>query len=190
MTVQKISTTNVSTVAKDQTFILDTNILYFIHSGYYSSCDPKNIAYSNFVQKLITNGNQLIISVTTIQELFYGIENKEYQLYCSKNKPNAFTKKDFRADGSLRKAVQNKLQVILVELKNSYNLSECTITPSQVEDFLDKYDNHRYDPIDFIIVNNMIEKSYVNFITDDSDFTYDSNINVFTLWFIHYEIRY
>jgi hypothetical protein len=28
----------------------------------------------------------------------------------------------------------------------------------------------------------MAEDSHVNFITDDSDFTYDSNIHVFTLW--------
>lgn len=191
MSVQKIDTAYVGGSTKAQTFVVDTNVLYFIHSGYYSTENTKNIAYSNFVQKLIANGNKLTISVANIQELFYGIENKEYQIYCNKNNQNKkkadgttenpFTKKDFRANIILRKLVQKKLQSILVELKETYNLSNCTITKEQVEDFLSQYDNHRYDPIDFFVVNNMVIDSFINFITDDSDFTYDANINVFTL---------
>ena len=124
-------------------------------------------------------------------ELFYGIENKEYLLYCNRNNlnrkksdgttENPFSKKDFRANITLRKIVQKKLQSILAELKAVYNLSNCTITKEQVEDFLSQYDNHRYDPIDYFVVNNMRIDSHINFITDDSDFTYDANINVFTL---------
>jgi predicted nucleic acid-binding protein len=191
MAVQKIATTTISTLVKEQAFIVDTNILYFIHSGYYSTFDPKKKAYSDFIQKLITNGNKLIISVANLQELLHCIENKEYQLCCNKNNlnkknpdntvSNPFSKKDFRANSSLRKSVQKKLQAVLVEIKSSYNLSDCAIVKEQIEDFLKQYDNHRYDPIDFVVVNNMAEDSHVNFITDDSDFTYDSNIHVFTL---------
>lgn len=191
MSVQKIDKVNTSIFTKSQTFVVDTNVLYFIHSGYYSTVNPKNKAYSNFVQKLIANGNTLIISVANIQELFYGIENKEYQIYCNTNNldrkkadgtiENPFTKKDFRADNILRKSVQQKLQLVLVELKATYNLTNCSISTEQIEDFLTQYDKHRYDPIDFIVVNNMAIDSHINFITDDGDFTYDTNIKVFTL---------
>jgi len=97
MPVQKIDTANASDFTKTKTFVVDTNVLYFIHSGYYSTADP------------------------------------------------------------------------------------CTITKEEVEDFLLQYDKHRYGPIDFFVVNNMVLDSHINFITDDGDFSYDANINVFTL---------
>ena len=100
MGVVRASDFQLSQYPEDTTFVLDTNILYFVHSGYYHPTDPKSIVYSNLIQQIVSGGGRIVVSALNLQELFYGIETKEYYIYLNANglRPNAFTKKDFRKD--------------------------------------------------------------------------------------------
>lgn len=187
MSVQKINDIDFKTLKTEECFLLDTNILYFIHSGYYTSPKVRDYdkykGYSSFVGTLITKGYKLYTTTANIQELLHCIENKEYLLYCETQglKPRSFSKKDFRELDSEREKVKNKLSVILDEITATYNFKELHISKDSPKDFITKYTNHRYDPIDYIIVESCINESNINFISDDSDFTHDTRIALYTI---------
>ena len=71
---------DLSKYSEETTFILDTNILYFVHSGYYLPTDPKCICYSNLIQNIMSNGRTIVVSALNVQELLFGIEGKEYKV--------------------------------------------------------------------------------------------------------------
>lgn len=41
MAITKVSDFSISDFPADTTFLLDTNVLYFVHSGYYMPTNPK-----------------------------------------------------------------------------------------------------------------------------------------------------
>ena len=53
------------------------------------------------------------------------------------------------------------------------------MTNDMIKNFLEDYENHFYDPIDFIAMRYNTN-GVINFITDDSDFKKDSGIVVYT----------
>lgn len=183
MAVTKLQDFNLSLCDKKNKFVLDTNILYFIHSGYYVPSDTKHAKYSNIIQQILTNGNQLLVSTFCLQELIFGIENKEYKKYCTNNGLNEhiFTKKDFRKNLCLRTAVESKIKVVLTEIKSTYTISDGQITKENIQKLVDDFSKHTYDPIDYLMVKNMLSYSDLTFITDDSDFTNDADIEVLTI---------
>lgn len=187
MAIHKINSVDIPNLDKSKNFVVDTNILYFIHSGYYAplsnSIKNKYTEYSSFIAKLITNGNTLYTTTANIQELFHCIENKEYLIYCNINSLNkkTFTKKDFRSISTERSKVRNKLKIVLTEIISAYGFVDVHIQTSCVEKFVNEYTQHRYNPIDYIIVNDSIGKQQLSFISDDSDFTYDSRVDVYTV---------
>ena len=72
---------NIKDVPVDTVFVLDTNVLYYVHSG-YSPKNPKDgITYSNIIQKIMNNGFKIHVSALSVQELLFCIENKEYKIY-------------------------------------------------------------------------------------------------------------
>ena len=46
MAITKVSDFSISDFPADTTFLLDTNVLYFVHSGYYMPTNPKSQIYS------------------------------------------------------------------------------------------------------------------------------------------------
>lgn len=182
MSVNRINSFNLSTVDKTVSFILDTNILYFVHSGYYSSTYSKNIAYSNLLQQIMRKGNALFVTSLNLQELIFGIENKEYELHLNTigKDRKVFTKKDFRKDATLRASVHSKVKVILVEIKAAYELRDIDVSMKRVESFVGDYLKYLYDPMDYLVVDATNEKDII-YITDDTDFQSDSRIEVLTI---------
>lgn len=184
MSVTKIQDFDITTIKDEDVFFLDTNILFFIHSGYYAQATIEFIEYSNIVQKILSNGNSIYVSALNIQELLNGIENKEYLLYIKANgfKKSSFTKKDFRSNTSLRLNVKKKLLIVIQEIENAYNIVDGgNISLSLTKNFATDYENHHYDPIDYYFVKNTFSHSKsITYITDDRDFQFDSNINVIT----------
>ena len=67
---------DLSKYSEETTFILDTNSLYFVHSGYYLPTDPKCICYSNLIQNIMSSGRTIVVSALNVQELLFGIEGK------------------------------------------------------------------------------------------------------------------
>lgn len=182
MSVKRIGSFNLGAIDSTVSFILDTNILYFVHSGYYSRDFNKFKVYSNLLQQIMSKGNTLIVTSLNLQEFIFGIENKEYELHLSamgKTKKN-FTKKKFRKDAVLRANVQTKVKTALTEIKAIYEFRDVDISIASIDGFVSDYLKYRYDPMDYLVVE-ATNKENIIYITDDTDFYSDSRIEVLTL---------
>ena len=173
---------DLSKYSEETIFVLDTNILYFVHSGYYLPTDPKCICYSNLIQNIITNGRKIIVSALNLQELLFGIENKEYYRYIAANgiSKKAFTKKDYRKNLAERQNLKAKIKTVIAEISNTYTLIDGQICSDQVKCYADKLEIHRYDPIDYVLVDSMLVQGSIVFISDDTDFQFDNRIELIT----------
>lgn len=169
---------DISTLSKDTQYVVDTNVLYFIHSGYKVS-KHKSTTYSNIVSTILNQGCKLIISTLSVQELLHIIEKKEYRIFCDNNgkDPKHYTKKDFRQNLVERNKLKAKLQVVLCELSTYYSLDDAEITNVRINDFINAYEMHRLDVIDYFLIKNY-DKEKTVFISDDKDFQSVSEINV------------
>ena len=182
MAIVRAADFDLSKYSEETIFILDTNILYFVHSGYYLPTDPKCICYSNLIQNIMSNGRTIVVSALNIQELLFGIEGKEYIRFLSSNgiSKNAYTKKDYRKNLAERQRLKMKLKTVIAEISTVYTLTDGQIKSDQVNDYADQLESHNYDPIDYILVDNMLAQGNVVFISDDTDFQFDSRIELVT----------
>lgn len=182
MGIVRVADFDLSKYPEETTFVLDTNILYFVHSGYYLPTDPKCICYSNLIQSIINDGGKIVVSSLNLQELLFGIENKEYYRYLGANGLNkkAFTKKDYRKNYAERQALKTKIKTIIAEITNVYSLNDGVISGDQVKRYADTLEVHHYDPIDYVLVDNMLAQGEVVFISDDTDFQFDNRIELIT----------
>ena len=183
MSIVRAADFDLSKYSKEVVFVLDTNILYFVHSGYYLPTDPKCTAYSNLIQSLISDNRKIVVSALNLQELLFGIENKEYSLYIDTQGFNrhSFTKKDYRKDTAERQNLKSKLKTVVAEITNSYALTDGQVSGGLVESYADNLEAHQYDPIDYVLVNNMLVEGNVVFISDDTDFQCDNRIELITI---------
>lgn len=174
---KKISEIDVSEIKENEVFFVDTNVLLAIHFDLSSWRDAKKSIYANFVLSLLNNGNKLCVSMLNLQELYNLVERLEYEQY-RLTYPN-ISRKDYRKIETERTRIKTDLQSKHAEISEYYSLVPCLITGEYVKNFVDNYSSHLYEPIDFLVVRHNSNKC-VNFITDDSDFKYDSNIMVFS----------
>lgn len=181
MAIAKIRRFNIKSYPKDTVFVLDTNVLYFIHSGYVMQSNFKGLQYSNVIKTILENGYTIEVSSLNIQELFHLIEKKEYELYCIANSktPETYKKKDYRKDLSQRTRLKAKLCTILSEL-SLYKLKDGNITVKMLHDFSNNFDLHQMDPIDYVLVQGYNFSKTV-FISDDKDFQSNPSISVLTV---------
>ena len=71
MSITDISTLDINSISPDASFVLDANILFFLHSGFYTSSSPNASqisAYSRFIADLLKRGNQLYITTIALQD--------------------------------------------------------------------------------------------------------------------------
>lgn len=107
------------------------------------------------------------------------IENKEYEIYCNKNgKPSSYTKKAFRCDNVQKSAVKVKLKTVLAELVQ-YTVEDGSVRSDTINEFVDNYELHKMDPIDYILVNNY-DLNKTIFVSADRDFKSMTAIKVLT----------
>lgn len=180
MSMTKISDFDISTISKDTVFVLDTNILYYVHSGYALPNSVECQSYSNLIQNIMSNGYTIKISALSIQELLFSIENKEYQLYWKTNgiNPKKYTKKDYRKDPIHRKSVKAKFKTVLMEL-DVYDHEDSVVNLSTIRCYADTLESHCMDPVDYILSDNF-DRLKTIFISNDSDFQSLSTIQVLT----------
>lgn len=176
-----IDSFNVDKLKEGEKFIIDTNILYFIHSGVDISNNKKIKTevkkYSVFINKLLSRGILVSVSFLNLQELFNLIEKKEYEAFC--NDKYKCSRKDFRKNVNEREKLMNKNKYIYLQINSLYKIIEETTKQKNIENFLNGLKNHIYDPIDYTVVENN-KNIYKNFITADKDFIVDKEINVYT----------
>lgn len=111
-----------------------------------------------------------------LQELYNLIERLEYEqykLFYEEISRKAYSK--IRSER--RKIIAEDLRNKHTELSAYYSFVQTSITQDFIEAFIKSYENHSYEPIDFITVRH--SANCINFITDDSDFRNDSSINVY-----------
>ena len=180
MPVTKICNFNVNTYPKDTIFVLDTNVLYFVHSGYVMPTNAKSLSYSNVIQAILSNGYSVVVSALTIQELLHLVEKKEHELYCSVNSlsTQTYTKKAYRQNATQRSLLKSKLITILSEL-SPYTLEDGEIAVNVLNQFSREFDLHTMDPIDYVLVKGYDSAKTV-FISDDRDFQSNPSIRVLT----------
>lgn len=180
MSVTRINNFNIGICPKDTIFVLDTNVLYFVHSGYVMPTNAKSLSYSNVIQTILSNGYSIAVSALTIQELLHLVEKKEHELYCSSNSlsPQAYTKKAYRQDMTQRRLLKSKLSTILSEL-SLYKLEDGEIAINVLNQFSKEFDLHTMDPIDYALVKGY-DLAKTVFVSDDKDFQSNSSICVLT----------
>lgn len=182
MAITKVSDFSISDFPADTTFLLDTNVLYFVHSGYYMPTNPKSQIYSNLLQQLLSNGRKIVLSALNIQELLYGIENKEYELYLQTTHQSrqVCTKKGYRRNPAERAKLFSKMNTVLTELSSTYVCADAIVKCVQIESFVNNLTAHHYDPIDYVLVENYRQNKNIVFISDDKDFQTDGTIDLIT----------
>lgn len=180
MSITRICDFDISSVSKDTVFILDTNVLYYVHSGYSLPSSTECLSYSNLIQNIMSNGYTVKVSSLSIQELLFSIENKEYQLYWRTNgiNPKNYSKKDYRKDPIHRNNVKSKFKTVLMEL-DLYEKVDAAIELSTINCYVDTLESHCMDPIDYILVENCKNTNTI-FISNDRDFQSITSIDVIT----------
>ena len=181
MSVTKANLFDVNNYSKDVVFVLDTNVLYFVHCGFYSSNAKKAHAYSNVIQKIAKNGNEIRVSSLSVQELLHIIEKKEFEIYCQNNStPPNFNIKKYRQDATQRKIVMKKLKVVLSELSLFYKFDDSVIAMSTLDNHVYNFEHHRMDPVDYVLTS-LYPSANTVFVSDDKDFQSVPSIQVVTL---------
>ena len=171
---------NIKDVPVDTVFVLDTNVLYYVHSG-YSPKNPKDgNAYSNIIQEIMNNGFKIHVSALSVQELLFCIENKEYKNYCDLNPSESknYSKKQYRKNKSERTRVKQALNTVLSEL-SIYTMDDGQIMYKSVDEFVNTYETHKMDPMDYLLTLNYDFKKTI-FISADKDFRSLNSIKVLT----------
>lgn len=170
-------------VSKYSIIVIDTNVLLFIHGGY--SLRPKEHAkantYANFISDLIANDIEIIIPTISLQELFHVIETKEYNLYLAANPSlkGHFTKKDFRANQLLRTSVMGKIKSVYKQIEATYKIDNYNeIKKEHIIDFINTYNSHKFDPMDYSITKNYDCYAKLYYVTDDKDFLSNTSLEI------------
>ena len=178
--VKRISDTDFDSMSNEEIFFVDTNVLFAVHFLELRWESEKVSQYSNFILGLLKNGNKICVSALNLQELFHLVENNEFRQYKTVNHlGGSFNKKMYREIEEERARLAQDLQNKYLEISEQYSVVSGNITGDMIKQFLDDYNKHFFDPIDFLTVKYN-SNDIVNFITDDSDFKKYPEINVYT----------
>lgn len=184
MAAHNIETADFSLISSDEIFILDANILCYLYSGY--NLNQRNavkaMKYSNFISNLLGNGNRISTSAAYVQEVLNYIEKTEYTLYKQAHPIHCLTKKQFRNSPTFRAGVKSKTSSVYSAIcQNCNDVYDVHVTKPIMDRFVNEFQNHVYDPIDYIIAENLVTNNRINIITDDKDYRNDSRLQVYTI---------
>lgn len=155
-------------------FALDTHILLW---SFYSRCSItrayQKTVYPEFIQRLITNGNRLIVTTLNINEMFHFIEKNECDIYNHLHGKNLSVKR-FRKLDDQRLMVQSESRLILKQLSNipCVVIEPLTIDHPTIESFLSEFTSHKCDFFDYYLLAYCNRNHYA-IITDDADYVND-----------------
>ena len=189
MPAHEISGVDVNAIPVSEGFVIDANILFFLHSGFYTSASGKARQISedsSFISKLLLRGNRLVVPTTVLQEFLHGFERKSYRLYLSANGLSAdrrsgsfFSLKQYRAIASERSALQVNIDRALYEVVAQYDYTECRLRLNDIDGMVGSLSGHRDAARDFLTVAECKREGLLNYISDDSDFLQDTSIHVY-----------
>lgn len=168
-------------INQSDSYLIDTNVLSAMLFSIHQWPSDKISAYTSFVLNLLQNNVTLYVSTLSLQELYHLAERIAYEHYCNSNSlsKRAYGIKKFRKNSTARTNLASTLSNIHSIITNQYTIIEDTISKNTVQKFVDTYDQHIYDPMDFVVVENNLDKCK-KVITDDKDFQNDSRLTIFT----------
>lgn len=184
MAVCNIENLDISTISPNEIFILDANILSYLYSGYVLDQQKalKASKYSNFISGLLSNGNNISTSAAYVQEVLNYIEKTEYNLYKKRSPTNQLNRKQFRNNTVFRSIVEKKTNNVYSAIcQNCYNVYDINISKQTIDGFVNNFGHHVYDPIDYIVAEDLSVNNRLNIITDDRDYRSDSRLQVYTV---------
>ncbi|PWJ88989.1 uncharacterized protein DUF1241 [Oceanotoga teriensis] len=168
-------------------FFIDTNVLFWYHYA-FAKYNYNNIKiaeyqkkYPEFIEQFIEKNKNLFTSSINLSELFYRIEMTEYKLYKKNNNNPSLKLKDYRNIEVERNKLKKTLNAIYKEIKNLYTIKDINFTNNNLLEYINEMSTHKCDVYDHAILSFIKSKKLLNVISDDSDFTSISGINVYTL---------
>ena len=178
---------NINTYASinnSKAFFLDTNVLYwYVYPRYGTTkkgVEHQAKPYYDFVDSLVSAGNPLYTSVYNLSELLNVIEKNEYDIFDAAHADLHYSKKDFRRNATERSRVKRILTTTFNNATSICHVVGHDFTYELLKEFSDKFEEHRCDPFDYIILNHCIKTKNLNIVSDDDDFSTIPDINLFT----------
>ena len=173
-----------SSINNRRAFFLDTNVLYWYTYPRYG-ITKKSVLYQaqpyyDFVDKLVSDGNPIFTSVYNISEVLHVIEKNEFDIFLATHPDSHYNIKDFRKDSSERKKLKMNLETAITNANNICSILDFNFTYKALFNFTQSFSTHRCDTFDYIILQNCIENSYTNIISDDNDFSTIEGITLYT----------
>jgi len=101
------------------------------------------------------------------------VETTAFKKYLKTNPDTC--RKAFRK--SHRSSIATEVTSLWGQLKSNYDVDGESVAQGELEKFVQGYKSHLYDPIDFLVVAN---HPICNIITNDSDFSTDPTVTVYT----------
>ena len=174
----------ISDIPANKEVYIDANVLVHIHGMVISEKDSdrylKQLLYSSEVALLLSSKRKIVTTWLNVMELMSVHEQLMYVEYKAVNSlPDSFTKKDFRRNSTQRTRVQSELKRILNEVKSYYTIITAEMTGNLIENFVISLTSHKYDLVDFAVVETVLLDGITEVITDDTDFHSDKRINVY-----------
>lgn len=182
MSVIDISSLDPLDIPKEQKFLVDTNILLFLHTD-YSEKNPHRTDYANFVSDLIAYGIKLYTTTGNLQEMLNKIIRKEEELYAKQYQRTHPSEKSYkkkaRLDPNARSQLQNIATVAAQQVYNTYEVVQTDLTQKTINGYLKDFSHLTYDVMDYFIAQTASNYNLHNIITSDPDFRCDERFNIF-----------
>ena len=169
--VRDIGNLKTTKVTKDTVFALDTNVLLWtFYSRTTVLSNQKKVEYSNFIAKLISNGNKIYILGHNLNEMMHVIERNEYEIYIQRIS-SKIGLKQFRKNSKYRAFIQNEITLIINQLKSIPNIDlvDSKFLTTDIDRFTTDYLLHQCDFFDFLLID-FCNQHNCAVITDDKDF--------------------
>lgn len=172
---------------------VDTQVIYWVfyaddqYIGDKAYQIPK---YSRYLERIIENGNEVIVFGGVLLELFKIIEINEHKLYIGLNgkDENMLPLKEYRKIEAERKYVQRKIDVVYKQIRQFATICYDAVDEICCEQFIGNFIDHRADFVDFSLVQLCAKRNIHNILTDDGDFkTISSDMNIFSGNKIYFE---
>lgn len=180
--VYDISKLTESDINIDESFAVDTNVLFWMHysRASYGAREYQLTEYPRLISMLSDLDVECLTTVYNISELLHIIERTEFTIYKDTNNRSLGIKK-FRNIIEERMKVKDELSSVYMQLEDFYRFVTFPLDSGVSNEFISQLLEHTCDNFDFSILTYLDEMNIKNVITDDIDFiTYKKGINVFT----------
>ncbi|MDR2713590.1 MAG: type II toxin-antitoxin system VapC family toxin [Clostridiales bacterium] len=174
---------NLQDIPESGDIFIDTNVLVYLHGRPLppeAKKYNKQVAYSAAIGSLLRNKRTLVTTWLGVMEVLHVHERHMFEEYKSLSTQHSLSRKDYRRNLEERARVQAELKRILREIKAYYLIIPTDPAETPIDQFVNTYTNHTYDPNDFIMIESATNCGVKDAITDDSDFHSDTRLTVYT----------